>query len=59
LIARDCTGDITIQTETGESYWATYDEIAATDKLLPTMLPILDKVRESDDIFYLDMRFDV
>lgn len=59
LIARQCSGDISTQTETGESYWASYDEIKNSDKLLPTMLPILDKVRDSKAVFYLDMQFDV
>jgi len=57
--ATEYTGDITTQTETGHNYWASYAEIAAEAKLLPTMLPIFDKLRKSSDMFYLDMNFNV
>lgn len=51
-------GDITKQTETGESYWASYDEIKKEKLLLPTMLPIMDKLLK-EKLFFLDMNFEV
>lgn len=56
--AKEFTGDITIQTETGDSYWAHRSELEQEPQLLPTMLPIIEKL-QAPELFYLDMRFEV
>jgi hypothetical protein len=58
LMAKDISGDITIQTETGHNYWASIDEIKKDKNLLPTVLPILENVK-SGSIFYKDFKFEV
>jgi hypothetical protein len=58
LKAANFSGDITIQTETGHSFWASYDELESDKSLLPTMMPILDEIR-SGAIFYRDFKFEV
>ncbi len=56
--ADDFAGDITVQTETGHSYWADESELRNEPLLLPTMVPIIEKLQKPD-LFYLDMRFEV
>ncbi len=58
VAATSFSGDISIQTETGESYWATEKDLQKEPNLLPTMLPILEKLQKPD-VFYLDMRFEI
>lgn len=52
------SGTLQEDTDTGHNYWATIDELKNEPKLLPTMLPILERL-ESDEMFWLDLAFQV
>lgn len=52
------SGTLIEDTDTGYNYWATVEELKKESKLLPTVLPILEKL-ESNEMFWLDLAFQV
>jgi len=52
------SGELTDDTPTGHNFWATIEELKKEQNLLPTMLPILEKL-ESGEMFWLDLAFEV
>lgn len=56
--AVEWSGKLREDTPTGHNYWATLEQLKGEPKLLPTMLPILEKLEEGDP-FWLDLSFEV